>query len=128
MNTAKIEKIIMTHIAEWEHFNLKEWARPNHMFTPMTDIWYRASILPSVNKMVGMADVPHIREFGICVIQVFSRTNIGTADIREKTDSLLKHLTFYRKDDLELLVASSKDIGIRDGFYQININCNYRYK
>lgn len=127
MNSVEIERKILTRISEWEHFKQSEWARPNSNFTPSSNIWYRVSILPSSSKMVGMSDHPCTRETGICVIQIFGAENEGTKKIKTMADSLSKHLSYFKAGQLELLAASLQSVGERDGYYQLNLNCSYRF-
>lgn len=128
MNTTKIERLIRERVAEWEHFDHKLFALPNQNFKPpVNQLWYRLTIQSGVNMMSGMDEKPRTRELGAVVVQIFTPENQPLEPAKTLADSLNQHLSYFMKDELELLTGSVIDVGFNE-FYQINVRVPYRYK
>lgn len=128
MNTTKIERLIRERVAEWEHFDHKLFALPNQNFKPPANkVWYRLTIQSGVNMMSGMDEKPRTRELGAVVVQIFTPENQPLGQAKTLADSLNQHLSYFMKDELELLTGSVIDVGFNE-FYQINVRVPYRYK
>lgn len=128
MHSLEIEKSIIQHLMTWQYFKKEHTARLNRNFIPpKTGVWIRPTVLGGVNHIACMNEKPHIREVGTLIIQVFDRENAGTADLKRQADSLAQHFSCVLLDSLELLAPSINDVGVNDGFYQINVSIPYRY-
>lgn len=128
MNSLTIEKIIMSHLLTLPNFDKTKVARVNHNFTPPpTGIWYRVNIVGGVNVVACINEKPCTREIGTLILQVFDRENNGTAKLKQACDELAKHFAYFSQENLELLTPSIINVGVDNGFYQMNVSISYRY-
>ena len=129
MNSLEIERLIITHMADWDYFNPQKIARSNVNFKPpKTGIWYRFSVLGGVNLIHSINDKPCVLQQGTVIVQLFAPHGTGTGELKTQADSLAEHLGCYKADKLELLAPSVLDMGDDNhGYYQINVSIPYRY-
>lgn len=131
MNSTTIERLILSHIARWEHFDPALMGKDNVNFKPpKKGVWGRVTVLGGINHINSVSDEPCVREVGTLIVQLFDRENTGTAEIKRHADSLSNHLSCQILGDdgeLELLAPSIINVGNSDGFYQINVSVPYRY-
>ena len=128
MNSVTIERLILSHIERWEHFNPTLMGRDNRNFKPPKNgVWGRVTVLGGINHINSMSDEPCVLEVGTLTVQSLDRENSGTVAIKTQADSLAKHLKGKQLGRLELLAPSIISVPSIDGIYQINISVPYRY-
>ncbi|MFB6349483.1 phage tail terminator-like protein [Moraxella sp. ZJ142] len=127
MNSQYIEQLLLTHFQSWQGFDAKRYARDNRNFTiPKDGVWGRITVLGGVNQIASVSDKPCILEQGTLIIQLFCAENVGTAEIKQRADSLARHFGTKQIQQLETLAASVIYVGF-DKFYQINVSVPWRY-
>lgn len=128
MNSTTIERLILSHIARWEHFNPALMGKDNVNFKPpKKGVWGRVTVLGGINHINSVSDEPCVLEVGTLIVQLFTAENSGTVEIKTQADSLAKHLKAKQLERLELLAPSIINVGNSDGFYQVNVSVPYRY-
>lgn len=100
----------------------------NKTFTPpSTGVWGRLTIQNSDGIVACLGSVPHTRDLGAVVIQVFDRQGAGTKAMKKFMDGLRTLLEYYKVGGLELLQGSPTTVGADgNGFYQINLRFEFR--
>lgn len=116
------------HIATFSGLPATNIQWPNKPFTvPTTGIWARVTFQGGDGFLAGLADNPLTRTTGMLTVQLFDRKNNGSAAVLLLADQLAAHLEYYGIGGLELIAASTIDVGDDgQGFYQVNINVPYR--
>ncbi|MCL1623818.1 DUF4128 domain-containing protein [Moraxella sp. Tifton1] len=128
MNSVTIERLILSHIARWEHFDPALMGKDNVNFKPpKKGVWGRVTVLGGINHINSMSDEPCVLEVGTLIVQLFTTENSGTVAIKTQADSLAKHLKAKQLERLELLAPSIISVPSIDGIYQINVSVPYRY-
>lgn len=128
MTHSQAKEAMRAHIVAFTGLLPTQLQWPNRPFTtPTTGIWGRVTFQGGNGFLAGMADTPLTRTTGILTIQLFDRKNNGSANVLAMADSLGLHLEYFAAQYLELLAASTIDVGDDgQGFYQVNISVPYR--
>lgn len=91
--------------------NVAEWAR----FTDNNSTGSRASL----------GNNPLYRYRGIVTVQLFVKPNIGPARVQQLTDFVTSIFRDQRISGTQFYVPRPEVIGMRDGWYQVNVLCPY---
>lgn len=128
MTFEEVRQLIATKMVGWSGLTADRVTYENKTFTPpATGVWARVTIQNADSIIACLADVPHTRDLGAIVIQLFDRQGAGTAAINTAADSLRTWLQYYKVSNLELLQGSKQTIGVdSNGFYQINVRFEFR--
>jgi len=126
----EMRKLIETFVSEGiktEHFQFQnqplEGGKP---FTaPRNKIWAQVSFGGGDKRIVGLADKPCTRTFGMLFVQLFAPRNTGTDTALITAEKLAEHVQFYRKGGLELQAASVIEVPNNPDFYQVNVHTPY---
>lgn len=125
MNTSSIRKIVADLITAMPDFDESVWVTGNDNFITNGRTWHRLSIQSAPSRIVGMADIPIIREIGAVVVQIF--TPLDSGDSVERADEIARHLSCVKVGKLELLSPTVTDLGSDGNFYQTNVRIPYRH-
>ena len=128
MNFEGVRQAIATRLSTWTGLPASSIAWENKLFTPpTTGVWCRVTLQYAPSVIACLADVPHTRDLGAVVIQIFDRLDAGTANINNAADSIRSWLEYFKTGDLELLQGSKLTAGADgNGFYQINVRIEFR--
>lgn len=107
------------------HFQNQPLRGGKHFTAPRNEIWAQVSFGGGDKRIVGLADKPCTRTFGMLFIQLFAPRNTGTDTILITAEKLAEHVQFHRKDGLELQAASVIEVHNNPDFYQVNIHTPY---
>lgn len=115
-----------------DYFNT-QWASatpiawPNVRFDPDEHVEFvRVTILNGDAFQASMGnDVNDYRHLGIVVVQIFVEPNSGAKRARSLVDSVCSIFRSKYIDDLRFRTPDVNTIGIREGRYQVNVNCPF---
>lgn len=131
MNDIEIESLVMQQLASFPLLVKDNVARPNVNFDPtkVKGVWFRINFKPITSAISSITSDPCVTDYGMVVIQVFDKPNVGTGNVKRYANALAKHLSLKRLGtNLDMLAATSLDIGDDgNGFYQINVNIPYQF-
>ncbi len=138
MTYEQIRQAIVGRMAAFQGIEQKRIFYPNAQYPaentdtsgvfkpPATGLWCRLHIGYATAFMAGMGDHPYTRKPGIITVQCFARVRTGIKGLNELADALEAHFAYWSSGDLECLEASQVDAGEFEGFYQINVNIQFR--
>lgn len=110
-----------------EHFQFQNQplGGGKHFTAPHKEIWAQVSFGGGDKRIVGLADKPCTRTFGMLFIQLFAPRNTGTDSVLIVAEKLAEHVQFYSISGLELQAASVIEVPNNPDFYQVNIHTPY---
>ena len=88
--------------------------------------WARLTISPGGAKIASIGSDDNLyRHTGVVTVQIFVTPNSGATRALHVADIVSDILRSAKIDNIQMFAPSVERIGVIDGWYQINVECNY---
>ena len=88
--------------------------------------WARLTISPGGANIASMGSDPNLyRHTGVVSVQIFVTPNSGATRALQVADTIADIFRSAKIDNIQMHAPDVERVGVVDGWYQINVECNY---